>query len=516
MKIAVRLVLLGLTVLSACSSGGGKAPGAAGGERVRVFYNNDNFSYLEPCGCRISPIGGMDRRWNAMQAYPEASRVFVDAGNMMFKSTQATEFLAPQWYEQAVGVVEAYNILKADAVAVGTTDFALGVDKFLELRKQAKFPFLSANLYRRDTGKLLVDESVMIERYGKKIGVFAIMHPSLTLPAELEARDPIASAKLQVKKLKEQGADMVIALAHQGYDNDVILAKEVSGIDLIVGAVSQSLIQSPDQQGNTLLVQLSNQGQMLGMVEYDAKTLARTDFVVAELNAEYNEGPAGVANPMKALVSVTNLRMAEANKKLDEQIWAAHQAEKGKGFQTLLSCRDCHAGQAHFQEGTRHAAAFLTLMAKKQENNLDCVKCHSVGMGQAGGFKSLADAFRDEANEPIPFKKVRAAMGKNLPADGTDYRANPAKIRPDVARFIAALKKADVKKSFVSVQCENCHGPRPDHPFADGMNTSATKVATTACLQCHTKEQMPAWYDHAGKVKDAEVEKAKESVACPR
>ncbi|RZA08008.1 MAG: hypothetical protein EOP11_06165, partial [Proteobacteria bacterium] len=84
-------------VLSACSAGGGSA-GKASGDRIRIFYNNDNFSYLEPCGCRISPIGGMDRRWNGMVAYPEDSRVFVDAGNLLYKSTQASEYLAPQWF----------------------------------------------------------------------------------------------------------------------------------------------------------------------------------------------------------------------------------------------------------------------------------------------------------------------------------------------------------------------------------------------------------------------------------
>jgi hypothetical protein len=503
-------------VVSACSAGGGKS-GALSGDRIRVFYNNDNFSYLEPCGCRISPIGGMDRRWNGMVAYPEESRVFVDAGNMLFKSTQASEFLAPQWFEQAGGVIEAYNILKADAAAVGATDFALGVDKFLELAGKARFPFLSANLYRKDSGKLLLKDSVIISRYGKKIGIFGLFHPSLPLPPELEARDLLGTAREQVKKLRGEGADMVIALAHEGYDNDVILAREVPGIDLIVGAHSQSMLQTPDMEGNTLVVQLSNQGQLLGMVEYEASSLPkkRTDFKVDELNAEYNEAPGGRANPMKDLVAVTNLRMAEANKKLDERIWAAHQAESAAGYQSFLSCRDCHNKQANFQEGKLHAASFLTLMAKKQENNLDCVKCHSVGLGAPGGFKSMADAFRDQYDQPVPLAAVKEAMGKNFPPADADYRKNPGKIRPDVQRFIAALQKAGVRKAMPTVQCENCHGGRPGHPFNEN-HAASSKVATTACLACHTKEQMPSWYDAAGKLKNDVVEKAKASVTCPR
>lgn len=504
-----------LLALAACTSKPNQMAGGASG-KLQIFYNNDNIGFLEPCGCRVSPIGGMDRRWNAFKAFPDESRVFVDAGNLLFKSTEATEYLAPQWYEQGAGVVEAYNLLSADAVAVGETDLGLGTKKFQEIIKTARFPFVSSNLYWKGTQKLFVKDSVLIERMGKKIGIFGLFHPALKLPPELEARDPIPHAREMVKQLRAQGAAMVIALAHEGYDRDVELARAVPGIDLIVGANSQSLLQSPDVEGKTLIVQLSNQGQMLGRVEYEAATLPakRTGFAVEELNNEYDQAPRGLANPMKSLVAVTTLRIGEANRKLDERIWAAHDGKKVEGYDTLLSCRDCHSKQASFQEGKRHAAAFLTLVARKQEMNLDCVKCHSVGMGQPGGFNTLGNAFRDQAGENIPYAEIKKAMGPHFPADEADYRANPAKIRPDVARWIDNLKKAGAKKAFVSVQCENCHGPKPGHPFAG--DSVAKNVSTGLCLQCHTKEQMPAWYDGGGKVKQAEVTAALKTVACPR
>ena len=94
-----RFFLSALVVLFSVSCSSGIVPSEGAGKRLRVFYNNDNFAYLEPCGCRVSPIGGIDRRWNAMQAYPAESRLFVDSGNLLFKSTSATEYLAPQWYE---------------------------------------------------------------------------------------------------------------------------------------------------------------------------------------------------------------------------------------------------------------------------------------------------------------------------------------------------------------------------------------------------------------------------------
>jgi hypothetical protein len=514
MRLGFAALCLAQLALAGCTTGA--KPAADEGRRIRVFYNNDNFAYLETCGCRVSPIGGMDRRWNAMKAYPDDTRVFLDAGNLLFKSATASEFLAPQWYEQASGVIEAYNLLGADAVEVGETEFALGVAKFRELAAQAKFPFISANLFEKAGGKPFLRDSVMLHRQGKKIGVFGLFGRGLQLPPELEARDPIAAAKTMVERLRKDGADMVIALTHEGYDADVQLARRVPGIDLIVGGHSQSLLQHPYEEGKTLLVQLSNEGQMLGMVEYAAADLprTRTGFVVAELNNEFDEGPKGLANPMKNLVAVTNLRIQETNRALDQKIWA-DQAKRlpAGGFETFLSCRDCHAKQADFHLGKAHSAAFLTLMQKHKERNLDCVKCHSVGLGQTGGFESMADAFRDASGQPVPLDKIRQAAGAGFPKNDVSYRDNLHRARADAERWTASLLKAGVRKAFVGVQCENCHGALPGHPFRD---VHPTAVRITSCVQCHTPEQAPGWYGKDGNLLEDKAQAALESMRCPR
>ena len=508
------LALLGLFALTACTSGAKVTPGD--GPRLRIFYNNDNFAYLETCGCRVSPIGGMDRRWNAMKAYPDDSRVFLDAGNLLFKSASASDFLAPQWFEQASGVIEAYNLLGADAVEVGETEFALGIGKFQELSAKAKFPFISANLFKKDDGKLFLRDSVMLSRQGKKIGVFGLFGRGLQLPKELEARDALVVAKAMVARLRSDGADMVVALTHQGYEADLLLARAVPGIDLIVGGHSQSLLQHPYEEGKTLLVQLSNEGQMLGMVEYRAADLpkTRTNFVVAELNNEYDESPRGLANPMKSLVAVTNLRIEETNHALDQKIWAEQEKRMpASGFETFLSCRECHGKQSEFHEGKPHSAAFLTLMVKHKEQNLDCVKCHSVGLGVTGGFDSLVDAFRNSAGQTVALEKIRQKAGAGFPEGDVSYLANPKRLRADVEHWNGALVKSGVSKAFVGVQCENCHGALPGHPFND---IHPTTVRITSCVQCHTRERAPQWYGKDGNLLETKAQAALDSMKCPR
>lgn len=495
-------------VLTSCSAGKGTDSPSSGA--LRIFYNNDNFAYLETCGCRVSPIGGMDRRWNAMQVYPKETRLFLDAGNLLFKSTTATEFLAPQWFEQAIGVVEAYNVLGADAATPGATDFALGLDKFLELKSKAKFTYISSNLVEKKNGKLFLPDSIVVEKMGKKIGIFALFHPSLPLPPELEAKNPLEIAPQMVKALRARGADMVVVLSHQGYSEDESLARKVKGIDLIVGAHSQSLLQKEDWEGETLLVQLSNQGQLLGMVEYPSNGFPKkvSRFIVDELDTAYDRSPGDVANPMKALVAVTNLRMTEANKKMEEKIWA-ERSEAQSGYQTFLSCRECHGKQAKFQETHPHSAAYLTLVVKKQERNLDCVKCHSVGLNEKGGFRHMQEAFFDADGKPLALNKVM----EGAPAFHGKYRDHPELAKGDVDLWLKHLEAKKVKKTFVGVQCENCHGPRAGHPF--DTNAKASKVLASACIKCHTKEQMPSWYSGAGSLMESKVEAAIRKISCP-
>ncbi len=101
------------------------------------------------------------------------------------------------------------------------------------------------------------------------------------------------------------------------------------------------------------------------------------------------------------------------------------------------ACAACH--QAEFDKWAQsgHAKAMATLERKGQQFDNDCVKCHTVGFGQSGGFQSLMTT-------------------------------------PQLA----------------NVQCESCHGPGRQHVNAPakGYGFMPTPVG---CVQCHTKSNSP-------------------------
>ena len=49
-------------------------------------------------------------------------------------------------------------------------------------------------------------------------------------------------------------------------------------------------------------------------------------------------------------------------------------------------CVRCHSQEMSKWSLTKHARAWETLILRGEENNPECIACHSTGYGQPGGF----------------------------------------------------------------------------------------------------------------------------------
>ncbi len=170
----------------------------------------------------------------AMRGQNFGGIILLDAGDL-FQGT-----LAANLSEGSV-VIDAMNALSYDAAAIGNHEFDYGpvgpvsvathpsMDPFGALKAriaQAKFPLLSANIYEAATGRrpswLPGDGMLMLERKGIKIGIFGLttpQTPTVTVPvnvATLRFGSLAAEALTASKLLRQQGADVVIAVTHAG------------------------------------------------------------------------------------------------------------------------------------------------------------------------------------------------------------------------------------------------------------------------------------------------------------
>lgn len=67
---------------------------------------------------------------------------------------------------------------------------------------------------------------------------------------KVSVTDELQSVKAEVAKLKDSGVEFIIALGHSGLDMDRRVAREVDGVDAVVGGHSHSYLFSGESVQN--------------------------------------------------------------------------------------------------------------------------------------------------------------------------------------------------------------------------------------------------------------------------
>ncbi len=106
---------------------------------------------------------------------------------------------------------------------------------------------------------------------GLRIGIMAIFgkgaHRLSPLAKPLDFSDQHAAATREIANLKAAGAEVIIALTHAGYYEDIDLAKSVPGIHLILGGHDHVALDEPQRFGKTLLMHSGSYLQTAGCLE---------------------------------------------------------------------------------------------------------------------------------------------------------------------------------------------------------------------------------------------------------
>jgi len=161
-----------------------------------------------------------------------------------------------------------------NAMTVADGDFLhLPLAVLRQREKEAKFPFLSANLILKDSGELLFKPYTIINIQRRNVAILGLSGSERQMPAEtpggevMDLLDPIETARQYVPELRKQ-ADIIIVLSHLGLEKDTRLAESVPGIDLIVGGRSRKILPQPlvVQSTGTIIVQAGYRGEWIGMV----------------------------------------------------------------------------------------------------------------------------------------------------------------------------------------------------------------------------------------------------------
>ncbi len=200
-------------------------------------------------------------------------------------------------------VVKGMNLIGFDAAVVGNHDLFFGIDAFNEMKQEAKFDWVSANIYKEGGAKPLADREYTERKLdnGLRVAILGLSTREIEqitaagLSGNIVVTDPVQEAKTRVPQLKSNN-DIVIALTHLGYfdtdksydgfEGDNFLAKSVPGIDLIVGAHTHRHLSAPVKIGDTFIVQTEGMGRYLGRFDLFVKggKVLRTNFKMYPIN----------------------------------------------------------------------------------------------------------------------------------------------------------------------------------------------------------------------------------------
>lgn len=260
-------------VLTACGGGdgGGGDSVAAQPMDLTILHINDHHSNLD------SKSKTLQLKTAAGAA--SASAVVADAGGFP-RVTAAIESLAAQstnvlklhagdaqtgtlYFNRAGANGEAdaamMNTVCFDAFTLGNHEFDKGdtsLKGFIDLlhKGSCKTPVLSANVNFGAASALLparapgyVNKSVVLQRSGQSIGVVGLTiagktKASSSPDADTTFEDETLAAQREIDALRAKGINKIVVMSHIGYDYDKTVISRLSGVDVVVGADSHTLL----------------------------------------------------------------------------------------------------------------------------------------------------------------------------------------------------------------------------------------------------------------------------------
>ncbi|MHA6325556.1 bifunctional metallophosphatase/5'-nucleotidase [Roseivivax sp. CAU 1753] len=385
--------------------------GAAQAEySLTILHTNDFHARFEPiskydstCSAEDNTagecFGGSARLMTAIEAAKARSNnpILVDGGDQF----QGTLFYT---YYKGKLAAEMMNQMGYDAMTVGNHEFDDGPEVLRGFVDAVAFPVLMSNADISGEAQLAdaIMKSTVIERGGEKLGLIGLTPQDtdeLASPGpNVIFTDPVDAVQGEVDKLTEMGVNKIIVLSHSGYGVDQRVAEETTGVDVIVGGHTNTLLGEmesaqgpyPTMVGDTAIVQAYAYGKFLGELNVtfddDGKLTEATGAPII-MDKDVVEAEAVVA------------RIAEAAKPLDEirnKVVAETSAAIDGGRDS------CRAGEC--QMGNLVADAMLARVASQGVQ---------IAIANGGGLRASIDAGEVTMGEVLtvlPFQNTLATF----------------------------------------------------------------------------------------------------------
>ncbi|MCH7409100.1 metallophosphatase [Belliella sp. DSM 111904] len=259
-------------------------------KKLTILHTNDMHSRIEPFpndGSRNANQGGMTKLASLINKVrkEEENILLLDSGDFF----QGTPYFNLYGGELELKLMSQMGY---DASTLGNHEFDNGLEGIANQIEHAKFDILCANY---DFSETILKDAFspykIFTKQGLKIGVFGLGIQLKGLVSEknygnTKFLDPVGVSNEMIQELKAKKCDLTICLSHLGYQSDLKLSDEVTGIDLILGGHTHTFLDEPivkldAHNHKTIINQVGTGALRLGKLDFEFSKNLQTSFASA-------------------------------------------------------------------------------------------------------------------------------------------------------------------------------------------------------------------------------------------
>ena len=241
---------------------------------LSIFYLNDVHGYLEP-HAELFYRDGKEIIERA-GGYASISTKIMELKNqhrntLLFDGGDTFHGTLPLIQSKGEAIIPILKKLNFDAM-VGHWDFAYGPDQLKKIESQLSYSVLGINVYNED-GSLFLKPFIIKQVEDIKVAVIGICSNIIdkTMPKQfsqgLKVTNGVKELPIIIEQVKDEGADIIILLSHNGFPQDMETLKEVTGIDICLSAHTHNRLYEAVKVNDTIVIQCGCHGAFMGHLQ---------------------------------------------------------------------------------------------------------------------------------------------------------------------------------------------------------------------------------------------------------
>ncbi len=416
-------------------------------QNLTILYTGSVWGEVKPCGCNEPEnLGGILRRATIIEKERSANKnvLLLDAGDHFKETTDQGKL-------KAETILEGLFEMRYDAALLGEKDFIYGEEI---LNKGLFHQWVLSNLENKNLRQRKTMKYIL-KRYddGTIVAIIGLLGPELLYTkgqTKVKVKSPAVALEKILWELKVDGektgeeADIIVVLTHMDKEKAKYFLN-YDDVDIVInGHLDRAKLEiNPEIEEKKIMVHPRDRGQYLGKISVVMK-----HGKIHRISNEYVRLDTKIKDSEK--LQATYDKYDEKTKYIFEK-WLRDTKEAEKRiFIDSIACKMCHRYEYFLWKKSKHFHSFHESLRKANKTfDPECLKCHTSGFKQDGGFMSV-----------------------------------------------------NITPRLVDVQCEACHGPGIEHIFAimrgnvaekSRQHKTYEKLTENSCLKCHTKSNSPEY-----------------------